>query len=106
MSSGRRFPDGFEWGVATTAVQIEGALEGSGRGPSMWPAFASEPGRVRHADHPEGSARSYEFLERDLDALAALNVTAYNFSASWPRLLPDGAGRVNENALPDDDASS
>ena len=92
----RRFPDDFSWGVATTAIQIEGALEGSGRGASMWPAFASEPGRIRHGDHPGGSARSYDFLERDLDALAALNVTAYNFSASWPRLLPDGAGRVNE----------
>ena len=92
----RSFPDGFSWGVATTAEQIEGGIEGTGRGRSMWPAFAAEPGRIRHGDSPEGSARSVEFPERDLDALARLNLTSYNFSASWPRLLPDGAGRVDE----------
>ena len=94
-----QFPDDFNWGVATTAIQIEGGLDADGRGPSMWPDFARQPGKITHGDTPVGSAASYAHLDRDLDAVARLNLRSYNFSASWPRIQPDGSGRPNQQAL-------
>lgn len=97
----KRFPENFDWGVATTAIQIEGGIdqERTGRGRSMWPAFADRPGSIRHDDHPRHSARSYDFWPRDLEAIKRLNLKSYNFSTSWTRLLPEGTGRVNQKGL-------
>ena len=95
-----QFPTDFNWGVATTAVQIEGGLDAGGRGPSMWPDFARQhSSKIWHGDTPAGSAASYHHLERDLNALAELGVTSYNFTPSWTRILPSGAGQVNESGV-------
>ena len=51
-----RFPDGFRWGVATSAYQIEGAVREDGRGPSIWDTFCRQPGRIR--DGSSGDGRS------------------------------------------------
>ena len=95
----KQFSKEFNWGVATTAIQIEGGTDLGGRGPSMWPAFARRPGKIKHGDTPTHSSRSYEYLERDLDACQRLGLRSYNFSASWTRILPEGSGRVNEAGL-------
>ena len=96
MSNRITFPKNFNWGVATTAIQIEGGLDDGGRGPSMWPDFARTPGNIYHGDTPAGSAASYHNLQRDLDALERLGVKSYNFSATWARIFPEGAGKVNQ----------
>ena len=44
-----RFPDGFLWGTATAAYQVEGAVREDGRGPSIWDTFSHTPGRTTHA---------------------------------------------------------
>jgi beta-glucosidase len=74
------FPDGFLWGVATSAFQIEGALDADGRGPSIWDRFTGESGHtgVVACDH-------YRRWREDVDLLAELKVNAYRFSLAWGR---------------------
>jgi beta-glucosidase len=83
-----RFPDGFRWGVATSALQIEGSPEADGRGPSIWDDFAGERGETAGdaCDH-------YRRWAEDVELMASLGVNAYRFSLAWPRLFPDGRRR-------------
>jgi beta-glucosidase len=93
------FPSLFRWGVATSAPQIEGAVDVDGRKPSIWDRFAARPGTIRNGDTPAVACDHYHRLEEDLDLLASLGVTAYRFSLAWPRILPEGRGAANEAGL-------
>jgi beta-glucosidase len=93
------FPDCFLWGVATSAYQIEGAVEADGRGRSIWDTFSHEPGRILHGDTGDVAADHYHRLEEDLDLLAQLRIQAYRFSIAWPRAQPDGKGALNPRGL-------
>jgi beta-glucosidase len=84
----RRFPDGFLWGVSTSAFQIEGSLDADGRGESIWDRFGGESG-----DTGEIACDHYRRWREDVALLAELNVNAYRFSLAWPRLFPDGRRR-------------
>ena len=46
--SPRSFPQGFLWGTATAAYQVEGAVNADGRGPSVWDTFSHTPGKIWH----------------------------------------------------------
>jgi beta-glucosidase len=95
----RRFPDGFLWGAATAAYQIEGAAREDGRGPSVWDTFSHTPGKVRGGDTGDVACDFYHRWEADLDLLASLNLTAFRFSISWSRVQPDGRGPINQPGL-------
>ena len=89
----KRFPDGFRWGVSTSAYQIEGAVSEDGRGPSIWDTFSHTPGKIDGGGTGDVACDHYHRVESDLDLLASLNVNTYRFSLAWPRLLPDGSRR-------------
>jgi beta-glucosidase len=94
MSAG--LPAGFRFGAATAAYQVEGATREDGRGESIWDRFAGTPGKVARGETGEVACDHYHRWAQDLDLMRELRVESYRFSIAWPRLLPEGAGRVNE----------
>lgn len=94
-----QFPDGFWWGVATAAYQIEGAVNEGGRGPSVWDRFSSVLGRVRTGESGARACDHYHRYRDDIRLMASLGIKHYRCSLSWPRILPEGTGVVNEEGL-------
>ncbi|GIJ34377.1 GH1 family beta-glucosidase [Micromonospora sediminimaris] len=90
------FPEGFVWGSATAAYQIEGAAKEDGRGPSIWDTYSHTPGRTLNGDTGDVAADHYHRWADDLDQVAALGLGAYRFSIAWPRVQPGGSGALNQ----------
>ena len=86
------FPDRFLWGAATSAYQIEGAVDEDGRGRSIWDTFTHTPGKIDGGGTGDVACDHYHRWNDDLDLLASLNLNAYRFSLAWPRLYPSGSG--------------
>src|SRR6202035_2477410 len=59
------FPEGFVWGVATSAFQIEGAVWEDGRGRSIWDTYAHTPGKIRNGDNPDVASDHYHRYRDD-----------------------------------------
>ncbi|GAA1277729.1 GH1 family beta-glucosidase [Sphaerisporangium rubeum] len=93
------FPADFVWGAATSAYQIEGSTGADGRGTSIWDTFIKQPGRVLNGDDASVAIDHYNRYREDVKVMADLGLTAYRFSLSWPRIMPDGAGEVNQAGL-------
>jgi beta-glucosidase len=86
------FPDGFLWGTATAAHQVEGGNWGS----DVWllehlpeTVFAEPSGDA--CDH-------YHRYREDIATLAGLGFTAYRFSVEWARVEPE-EGEFSRAAL-------
>ncbi|KAJ3104790.1 hypothetical protein HDU97_008858 [Phlyctochytrium planicorne] len=85
----------FSWGFGGSAMQIEGAWNEDGKSESIYdhwyhsPAKAGDPNADVAADH-------YHRWREDIGYMAQLKATAYRFSISWPRILPNCTGAVNE----------
>jgi beta-glucosidase len=94
-----RFPEGFFWGAATSAYQIEGAAKEDGRGESVWDRFSHTSGRTKNGDTGDVANDHYHRYEQDLDLMKELGIQSYRFSIAWPRILPTGAGPVNQKGL-------
>jgi beta-glucosidase len=93
------FPDGFLWGTATAAYQIEGAVTEDGRGPSIWDTFSHTPGKTFHGDTGDVATDSYHRYPEDIAMLRRLGAGAYRFSLAWPRVQADGRGSANQKGL-------
>jgi beta-glucosidase len=94
-----RFPKGFVWGAATSAYQIEGAFDAEGRGASIWDRFCRTPGRVVNGATGDVACDHFHRWREDVALMKELGLQAYRFSISWPRVLPEGRGTVNEKGL-------
>jgi len=78
-----RFPQGFIWGTATSAHQVEG-----GNWNNDWWAWEHRPGSP--CREPSGDACDhYHRYRDDLDLLADLGFNAYRFSLEWSRIEPE-----------------
>ena len=93
------FPPDFWWGAATAAYQIEGAANEDGRKPSVWDTFSRVPGHVKNGDTGDVACDHYHRFKDDVKLMAELGIKHYRFSISWPRIIPDGRGAVNEKGV-------
>jgi beta-glucosidase len=93
------FPADFVWGAATASFQIEGAANEDGRGESVWDRFCATPGKVRNGDTGAIACDFYHRYRDDIALMRELGLDAFRFSIAWPRVLPQGRGKVNATGL-------
>jgi len=80
---GLKFPEGFLWGTATSAHQIEG-----GNTNNQWWVFEQETGNIKNNDTSEKACDHWNKFEQDFDLIKELNNNAYRFSIEWSRIFP------------------
>ncbi|WP_035775704.1 family 1 glycosylhydrolase, partial [Arthrobacter sp. H5] len=90
MTSRTAFPDGFLWGAATAAYQIEGGAHADGRKDSIWDVFARIPGAVADGHNGDVACDHYNRSAQDVALMRDLGLQSYRFSTSWSRCMPDG----------------
>lgn len=74
-----KFPQGFLWGAATSAYQVEGDNVNS----DWWP-WEKEAGKERSGK----ACLHYGLYEQDFDLAKSLNHNAHRFSIEWSRIEP------------------
>jgi beta-glucosidase len=80
LASDRRyFPEGFKWGVATSAYQIEGAWNEDGKGLSIWDTFAHAPGTIQNNRNGDVGNEHYHRYKEDVALMKDIGATAYGF---------------------------
>ena len=94
-----KFPADFNWGVATSSYQIEGATSVDGRGPSIWDTFCATPGKVANGDNGDIACDHYHRFAEDIKIMKELGVSSYRFSIAWTRLFPNGDGVREERGF-------
>lgn len=99
MNQPRKFPEGFLWGTATSAYQIEGAWNTDGRGESIWDRFSHTAGRITDGSNGDTACDHYHRWQEDISIMKEIGTNAYRFSLAWPRILPEGRGKVNIKGL-------
>jgi len=95
----RLFPEGFYWGTATSAYQIEGAWNEHGKGPSIWDRFAHTPGKIKNDDPGDVANDHYHRYKEDVAVMKDIGANAYRFSVCWPRIFPEGVGKPNPKGI-------
>lgn len=93
------FPDGFVWGAAAAAYQIEGAAYADGKGLSVWDMFTRKAGAVFEGHTGDVACDHYQRYPEDIALMREVGLSAYRLSVSWPRVLPAGRGAVNPAGL-------
>lgn len=93
------FSRDFVWGAASAAYQIEGAWNEDGKGASIWDEFSHRSGTIKNAHTGDTACDAYHFYAHDLEIIRDMGLKAYRFSISWPRIFPEGEGRINQKGL-------
>lgn len=95
------------WGFASSSYQVEGAWNVDGKGPSVWdkwfqdgnPLVRSPGVTAAAAGSPFNTTDHYRRMKSDIAIMKSLGTTIYRFSVSWPRILPNCNGQVNQAGL-------
>src|SRR5699024_6106374 len=100
MSIQYKFPDGFWWGSATSATQIEGAANEGGKGQIIWVIwYKTEPNRFYYNVGSDSTSDFYYLFYADSHLRKEIGNNTFRLSSSWARLIPGGRCEVNEEAV-------
>lgn len=95
-----RFPENFWWGSACSALQTEGDSLNGGKSQTTWDVwFDRQPGRFHQGVGPANTSTFYQHWKQDIALLKQLKHNSFRTSLSWSRLIPDGTGDVNPEAV-------
>ena len=90
------FPKDFLFGVASSAVQIEGAPYADGKSPDVWQHYCKVfPEKYRGYDPVDG-ADFYHRYPEDIKLMKELGIKSFRFSIAWSRIYPNGPENVNQ----------
>ncbi|WP_162012685.1 glycoside hydrolase family 1 protein [Streptococcus sp. S784/96/1] len=90
-----KFPQGFLWGAASAAYQVEGAWNEDGKGLSVWDNFSRIEGKTAQGTNGNVAVDHYHRYQEDVALMKQMGLKAYRFSVAWSRILPNGEGEVN-----------
>lgn len=93
------FPRGFVWGAGASSYQIEGAATEDGKGPSIWDTMCQKKAAIYGGQTGDVACDHYHRYQGDVRVMQEINLAAYRLSVSWPRVIPDGIGKVNTKGL-------
>ena len=93
------FGDDFLWGISTSATQTEGNTKDDGKGDSIWDEFARKKNAIVNNDSPSTATNFYENYKEDIQIVKNLGIPNFRFSLSWPRIIPNGIGNINQKGI-------
>lgn len=93
------FRDDFLWGTASASYQIEGAAYEDGKGLSVWDMFCKKEGAIHQGQNGDVACDHYHRYKEDIALMKKIGLNSYRFSISWPRVIPEGTGKVNQKGL-------
>lgn len=94
------FPKGFWWGSAASGPQTEGVLTNDGKGDSIWDHWYKEaPERFFDQVGPEKTSQFLTKYQEDIQLMKQTGHTSFRTSIQWSRLIPEGTGAVNPEAV-------
>lgn len=94
-----QFKEGFEWGVATAAYQVEGACYEDGKGENIWDRFCHIPGNIAGDADADIACDFYHRYQEDIRMVHEMGIPCFRFSIGWARIYPEGPDRINEKGM-------
>lgn len=95
-----QFPENFWWGSAASGPQTEGRYENDGKGESIWDYwYQIEPEKFFNSVGPDKASRVYAKYREDIQLMKQTGHNSFRTSIQWSRLIPDGIGKVNQEAV-------
>ena len=91
--------EGFLWGCATAATQIEGGAYQDEKSLSVWDMYSEDGSYIRHGHSTKDADNSYNMMDEDIALMKELGINSYRFSIAWPRIIKDGDGEINQKGL-------
>jgi Beta-glucosidase/6-phospho-beta-glucosidase/beta-galactosidase len=94
-----KFAKDFLFGAASASYQVEGAWNEDGKGISNWDVFSKVQGKTFKGTNGDVAVDHYHKYKEDIKLMSEIGMESYRFSISWPRIIPDGDGKINQKGI-------